>query len=30
MGVPQVRTASPVTRNFMQYVQNYVNKIHKK
>lgn len=30
MGVPQVRTASPVTRNFMRYVQNYVrdNAVH--
>jgi DNA-binding transcriptional LysR family regulator len=27
MGVPQVRTASPVTRNFMTYIQNYVNAI---
>lgn len=26
MGVPQVKTASPVTRNFMQYVQEYVEK----
>ncbi len=24
MGVPQVKTASPVTRNFMRYVQEYV------
>jgi DNA-binding transcriptional LysR family regulator len=24
MGVPQLRAASPVTRNFMRYVQNYV------
>lgn len=24
MGVPQVRTASPVTRNFMRYVRRYV------
>ena len=24
MGVPQVKTASPVTRNFMKYVQDYV------
>lgn len=24
MGVPQLRTASPVTRNFMRYVQDYV------
>jgi len=24
MGVPQVKTASPVTRNFMRYVQRYV------
>lgn len=26
MGVPQVKTASPVTRNFMQYVQRYVER----
>ena len=25
MGVPQVKTASPVTRNFMRYVQRYIN-----
>ena len=24
MGIPQVKTASPVTRNFMKYVQDYV------
>jgi len=24
MGVPQIKTASPVTRNFMRYVQRYV------
>ena len=24
MGVPQIKTASPVTRNFMRYVQEYV------
>ena len=24
MGVPQIRTASPVTRNFMRYVQDYI------
>ena len=24
MGVPQVKTASPVTRNFMRYIQDYV------
>lgn len=27
MGVPQVKTASPVTRNFMMYVQAYVEKL---
>jgi DNA-binding transcriptional LysR family regulator len=27
MGVPQMRTASPVTQNFMQYVQDYVRKL---
>lgn len=27
MGVPQVKTASPVTRNFMGYVQRYVERI---
>jgi hypothetical protein len=26
MGVPQVKTASPVTRNFMRYVQEFVAK----
>ena len=26
MGVPQVKTASPVTRNFMRYVQRYVER----
>lgn len=26
MGVPQLRTASPVTRNFMRYVEGYVRK----
>lgn len=26
MGVPQVRTASPVTQNFMKYVQRYVER----
>lgn len=26
MGVPQVRTASPVTRNFMRYVSEYVKR----
>lgn len=26
MGVPQVRAASPVTRNFMRYVQRYVER----
>ena len=24
MGVPQLKTASPVTRNFMEYVKRYV------
>ena len=28
MGVPQVKTASPVTRNFMRYVQAYVERMH--
>lgn len=28
MGVPQVRTASPVTRNFMRYVQRYVERLN--
>ena len=27
MGVPQVKTASPMTRNFMQYVQAYVERM---
>ena len=27
MGVPQVKTASPVTRNFMGYVQRYIQRI---
>jgi len=27
MGVPQIKTASPVTRNFMRYVQAYVERI---
>jgi DNA-binding transcriptional LysR family regulator len=26
MGVPQVKTASPVTRNFMGYVQRYIQR----
>ena len=26
MGVPQLRTASPVTRNFMEYVKRYVSR----
>ncbi|MEG1593138.1 MAG: LysR family transcriptional regulator [Oscillibacter sp.] len=30
MGVPQIKTASPVTRNFMRYVQNYVKELGKK
>lgn len=29
MGVPQIRTASPVTRNFMEYVQTYVRNLQK-
>ena len=27
MGVPQLKTASPVTRNFMKYVQDYVQNL---
>ena len=27
MGVPQLKTASPVTRNFMRYVQAYVERM---
>ena len=30
MGVPQIRTASPVTRNFMEYVQTYVRNLQKR
>lgn len=30
MGVPQVRTASPVTRNFMRYVEDYVKERQRK
>lgn len=29
MGVPQVKTASPMTRNFMRYVQAYVEQMKK-
>ena len=29
MGVPQIKTASPVTRNFMRYVQAYVERMYK-
>ena len=29
MGVPQVKTASPVTLNFMEYVRRYVDQIEK-
>ncbi|WP_455582906.1 LysR family transcriptional regulator [Dysosmobacter sp.] len=28
MGVPQVRAASPMTRNFMRYVQEHVKQLH--
>ena len=28
MGVPQLKTASPVTRNFMRYIQDYVKELH--
>ena len=30
MGIPQVKTASPVTRNFMGYVQRYIERTIKK
>lgn len=30
MGVPQVKTASPVTRNFMRYIQRYVKDLEMK
>ena len=30
MGVPQVKTASPVTRNFMRYVHTYIKELKQK